>query len=158
MTLAAIRILLAMIAGAFTMVPAASQNPDATPTYGDEHIISPMDEALEIRIQAGGPIVADEFLPTPCRGHIASAPDFDLDYQASGIALHIYVESDSDTTLAVTAPDGQWHCADDDNGLNPALAFDAPGSGIYRIWVGTYRDSGAERATLFISETPPGTD
>ena len=145
---------MAIVLGAFAAMPAASQNPGATPTYGDVELISPIGaEPYEVRLQAGGPIKAREILPGDCRGHIASAPDFDLHYQAGAMPLYIYVESDTDTTLAVNAPEGAWHCSDDHNGLNPAVMFEAPESGHYTIWVGTYRDSGNERAVLIISET-----
>ncbi len=156
MILAAIRLLAAIIMGAFSAMPAASQNPDATPTYGEETLVSPLEEVFEVRVQAGGPIKAATELPAPCRGYIASAPDFDLTYEAGGLPLFIYVESDSDTTLAVTDPSGAWHCSDDAIGLNPALEIAAPASGLYSIWVGTYRGSGAERAMLYVAETPPG--
>lgn len=155
MTLAALRLLLAMFLGMSSPMPAASQNPEATPTYGEEELISPLEETFEVRVQAGGPIPAEDELPVPCGGYIASAPDFDLRYEASGIPLYIYVESDSDTTLAVTDPEGVWHCSDDDMGLNPAISIARPLSGVYAIWVGTYRGGTAERAMLYVSEIPP---
>jgi len=155
MILAAIRVLMAIFAGAFSSMPAASQNPGATPTYGEEVLISPLEEPFEVGVQAGGPIKVDQDLPAPCRGYIASAPDFDLTYEAANLPLYIYVSSDSDTTLAVADPEGTWHCSDDDIGLNPVVHIETPPSGVYTIWVGTYRESGAERAGLFISETPP---
>ena len=139
MVLAAIRILLAMIMGISTSMPAASQNPEATPTYGEETLTSPLEEPYEIRVQAGGPIKATQELPAPCVGYIASAPDFDLTYEAGD----------------VQDPNGTWYCSDDDIGLNPAIEITAPPSGEYFVWVGTYRESSAERAMLYVSETPP---
>jgi len=155
MALAAIRILLAMIMGMSTSMPAASQNPAATPTYGEETLVSPLEEPYEIRVQAGGPIKATQELPAPCVGYIASAPDFDLTYEAGTAPLYIYVDSNSDTTLAVQDPDGTWYCSDDDIGLNPVIEIEAPASGEYFMWVGTYRENSAERAMLYVSETPP---
>jgi len=155
MVLAAIRILLAMIMGMSTSMPAASQNPAATPTYGEETLVSPLEEPYEIRVQAGGPIKATQELPAPCVGYIASAPDFDLTYVAGTAPLYIYVESNSDTTLAIQDPGGVWYCSDDDIGLNPVIEIEAPASGEYFMWVGTYRENSAERAMLYVSETPP---
>lgn len=155
MILAAIRLLLATIMSLSTAMPAASQNPEATPTYGEEALISPLEEPYEIRVQAGGPIKATQELPEPCVGYIASAPDFDLTYEASGLTLYIYVESDSDTTLEVTDPNGNWYCSDDEIGLNPVVVIENPPSGAYSVWVGTYRETSAERAVLIIAETPP---
>jgi len=155
MFLAVIRILVAMVTGFFSSMPAASQNPGATPTYGEETLISPLAEPYEIRVQAGGPIKAAQELPSPCVGYIASAPDFDLTYEASGATLYLYVDSNSDTTLAVHDPGGNWHCSDDDIGLNPVVTITDPPSGAYSVWVGTYRETSAERAMLHIMETPP---
>jgi len=155
MVVAAIRILLAMFMGLSSAMPAASQNPEATPTYGEETLVSPLEEPYEIRVQAGGPIKASQELPAPCVGYIASAPDFDLTYEAGDVPLYVYVDSNSDTTLAVQDPSGRWYCSDDDIGLNPVIEIATPASGEYFIWVGTYRESSAERAMLFVSETPP---
>ena len=45
---------------------------------------------------------------------MAEAPDYRLNYQAGGNwPLHIFAQSDSDTTLAVNGPDGTWYCDDD---------------------------------------------
>lgn len=152
---AAIKVLFGMLAAMFPAMPAAAQNPEATPTYGEETLISPLEEPYEIRVQAGGPIKAAQELPAPCVGYIASAPDFDLTYEAGDATLYVYVESDSDTTLAVQDPNGTWYCSDDDIGLNPAIEIATPPSGEYFVWVGTYRESSAERAMLYVSETPP---
>jgi len=155
MILAATKALLAVAMSSVPQVPAASQDPDATPVYGVEAVTSPLDETIEVRVQAGGPITVRDELPPPCRGYIGSAPDFDLNYEAGDQTLFIYVESDSDTTLAIQAPGETWHCGDDERGLNPSVVIGEPSSGLYSIWVGTYRDGGAARAMLYVSETAP---
>src|SRR5690606_5796329 len=91
-------------------------------------------------------------LGNSCRGYIATAPDYQISYTAgSTYPLIISVLSQADTTLVINGPDGAWHCNDDTNGLNPAVTFNPPSSGVYDIWVGTYGQSTAP-ATLYISE------
>ncbi|TVQ26740.1 MAG: peptidase S1 [Spirochaetaceae bacterium] len=87
-------------------------------------------------------------------GYVADAPEVDLIYEASSTwPLVIRAESDSDLVLLVNSPDGEWHFNDDypGYGLNPAIVFDSPQSGMYNIWVGTFSSSTAP-AVLFISE------
>ena len=153
MILAALQILLTGFLSMFSSMPAAAQNPDATPTYGVEEIAAPIgEEPFELRVQAGGPLDGRDMLPEGCRGFIASAPDFDLDYLAADVGLQIAVQSDADTTLAVSDPDGGWHCSDDADGLMPIVLISSPPSGRYTIWVGTYRESRSARSTLVISD------
>lgn len=90
-----------------------------------------------------------------CRGYIAEAPDFRLQYQAGGVLPLIFrVEADFDTTLVVNGPDGAWYCDDDSGrGVQAALQWDNPQSGQYDIWVGAYSSSrNYEPAQLEISE------
>lgn len=87
-------------------------------------------------------------------GYVADAPDYNLTYQASSTwPLVIRADSSEDLVLLVNAPDGSWHFNDDYSGygLNSAIVFENPQSGLYNIWVGTYGSSTAS-ATLYISE------
>lgn len=109
----------------------------------------------EVSVMAGGTDWLEHELGWECVGYVnATQPDVVLDYAAGDWPLHIYAESDEDTTLIVRAPDGEWYCNDDDRGLDPGLAFESPDSGRYVIWVGTYSDSPAQ-TTLSISELAP---
>lgn len=90
-----------------------------------------------------------------CRGNIAEAPDFRLQYQAgSSLPLIIRTNADFDTTLVVNGPDGTWYCDDDSGrGVQAALRWDNPQSGQYDIWVGAFSTSrNYEPALLEISE------
>lgn len=103
-------------------------------------------------LQAGG---SDEvMLDGPgCAGYInASAPDFDLNYENGSMPLYIYAQADTDLTLVINDPAGNWHCSDDEVGLNPGIRFPKPLSGNYNIWVGTFSDTDFQPATLTISE------
>jgi hypothetical protein len=85
---------------------------------------------------------------------VTRAPDYDLHYTAGAYALSIAVQANSDTTLIINAPNGEWYCNDDANGFNPEVLFDNPQSGLYDIWVGTFSSGASQPAQLRIHETP----
>jgi hypothetical protein len=144
-------LLLGLAAAAVSTV-AVAQDLSAPATYGTvtlETGFSP--DPTTVAVQAGGTLAA----PGGCVGKVANAPDFELTYTAgTTFPLNIYVKSDSDTTLAINGPDGSWYCADDSNGVNPAVTFTTPASGVYDVFVGTYGDTPAP-ATLHVSELAP---
>lgn len=140
-----------------TLLPtmSAAQDTSASPNYGTVNLrsgFSPDPHVVEV--QAGGRININEAVSSDCRGYVSNAPDLRLSYTSgSGVLpLLIAVQSDSDTTLLVNAPDGRWYCNDDTNGLDPLIRFNNPSSGRYEIWVGTYSNSGMTPARLLISE------
>lgn len=95
-------------------------------------------------IVAGGGVNAAN---VGCSGMISNAPDARLIW--SGGQITIGAESSSDTTIVVNAPDGNWYCADDTNGFDPAVTLS--GSGQYDIWVGTF-GGGTASAVLYATE------
>lgn len=101
-------------------------------------------DPAELEIVAGGSIDA---AGVGCAGMISNAPDARLNW--SGGRITIGARSSSDTTIVVNAPDGQFYCADDTNGLDPAVTLS--GSGQYDIWVGTY-GGGTASAVLYATE------
>src|SRR5690606_10515749 len=102
-----------------------------------------------------GPVQASMLNPA-CRGYIYGVPDLRLNYTAGSWPLYISAQSSSDATIVVLDPNGNWICDDDSAGsLNPVVAFRAPTSGAYRIWVGTYGSGALLDATLSISELGP---
>lgn len=136
---------------------AVAQDYTAEPTYETVSLdngFSP--DPYTIYLSAGGSIAA-ESISEECAGFIANAPDVRLNYQAGSLPLYISAVSDADTTLVVNGPDNQWYCDDDGlAGLNPLVWFDAPQSGQYDIWVGTYADASLQEATLHFSEVRGG--
>jgi len=105
-------------------------------------------------VNAGGPLEANVAVGNNCRGYVSEAPDYDVYYDAGSWPLYFSAVSDSDTTLVIHAPDGQWYCDDDGgDGLNPQLLFQNPQSGLYDIWVGVYSAGGGyPEATISVSE------
>lgn len=136
-----------------TATSAAAQDLSAQPTYATVNLSSGFpNDPYSVSVSSGGSIDASG-IGTPCTGFIANAPDVRLNYQAGSLPLYIYATSDSDTTLIVNAPDGQWYCDDDSNGgLNPQVTFLKPQSGQYDIWIGTYASADFHPANLLISE------
>lgn len=148
-TIAAAALIAASTAGV-----AVAQDWSLNPTFGSVSLnggFTP--DPYTVSITAGGTIDATQVFDR-CRGMIANAPDFRLNFNPGSLPLTIGAQSSSDTTIVINAPDGQWYCDDDSgDGLNPSVTFNNPQSGQYDIWIGTY-GSGSDLAnsTLTISE------
>jgi hypothetical protein len=110
-------------------------------------------DPYKVTLAAGGAFAASA-RSADCDGYIAEAPDVILNFTAAGDDLYIYVEADADTTLVVRAPNGTWHCNDDDLGdtWDPWVSIFNARSGTYSIWVGTFTKGSYPSATLYISE------
>jgi len=138
------------------MLPAAAQNFNLAPAFGQVTLAAGFQPAPHaVQLVAGGGVNAGN-LGGGCAGFIADAPDYRLNYTAGGVALVLAVLAGGDTTLVINDPSGNWLCDDDGGGsLNPRLQIDAPSSGQYDIWVGTF-GGGTIAATLQISEIGGG--
>ena len=142
------------VASFVASVPATAQNWSLQPTYGTVSLTSGfLPDPYVAQVVSSGPINASQSIGGGCRGMVANAPDYRLNYTAGSYPLQFRVESNSDTTLVINAPNAQWYCNDDYQGLNPGFTFDNPMSGQYDIWVGSYRGDYAP-ANLIITEIP----
>jgi hypothetical protein len=74
-----------------------------------------------------------------CNGWISRRPDHALDLTSQFQFFRVFITSDSDTTLVIRAPNGQWLCDDYTNGLNPAIDRPSWARGRYLVWIGSYR-------------------
>ena len=93
-------------------------------------------QRFDTSIAAGGDIEADS-LGRDCAGDIADAPSLRLHYGAGGDTLRIIAMSNTDTSLAIQTPSGDWLCNDDAmGGLDPILSLTSAPEGEYNIWVG----------------------
>lgn len=115
-----------------------------------------MPDPWSYQIQAGGQNQSNR-LGAGCTGFINNAaPDITVIYEGGSLLdLHIYVNSNEDTTLVISGPDGRWHCDDDAMGLNPMIIFEQPDGGQYDIWVGVYGSGDIVPATIYVSELNP---
>lgn len=126
------------------------------PAYGTIDLVSGFTpDPHRVAIQAGGELDAS-LLGANCRGWIARAPDYRVNWTAGSgsLPLIVSVDAEADTVLVINDAQGNWVC-DDDGGnesLNPAITFNAPVGGQYDIWVGTYAQGGLQPSTLSVSE------
>jgi hypothetical protein len=153
-TLAAGAALFAMAAAGV----AVAQDFSLDPTYGTLNLragFRPDPQTVNVMSGGGGQGTVDaSTLGSPCVGIISHAPVVRLNYTAGQYQLMISADSSADTTLVINGPDGRWYCDDDggNNGLNPAITFQNPGSGQYDIYIGTYGQNTNEQAQLYVSE------
>ncbi|OLF71376.1 hypothetical protein AWH62_12560 [Maricaulis sp. W15] len=146
----------AAMAAMLAIAPAhAIQDPNAAPAYGSSDVNAGfVPDPLSVGLRAGGAMPASEASEW-CPGFVSYQPSYNLNYDAGSFDLYLSAASDVDTVLLVNAPDGSWHCDDDGagSGLNAGMLFEAPQSGVYNIWVGTFGSGGGyEPAMLHISE------
>jgi hypothetical protein len=57
--------------------------------------------------------------------------------------------------LVINDANAQWVCDDDTNGRNPVVRFEAPTSGQYDVWVGTFSEGSTQPSVLNVSEVTP---
>ena len=112
------------------------------------------DDPRRVAVRAGGDLNGNRGTDEMCWGQITEASDVWLNYSAnSQYDLYLSMESDSDTTLIVQGPNGNWYCDDDTaEELNPGIRITDPASGRYAIWAGRYSEGAPVDATLFVSE------
>ena len=142
-----------------TKGPSTSLNWDAAPTYGSTELNAGfLPDPHTVGLDAGGTYAAATEVGDHCRGYVAEVPDYAVYYSAGSFPLYFTNESNTDTTMVVRSPNGQWSCDDDSNGsFNPQIVFDNPETGLYTIWVGTYSSTDDyPRSTLYVSEVGSG--
>ncbi|GAM98511.1 hypothetical protein U91I_02146 [alpha proteobacterium U9-1i] len=128
------------------------------PTFGAVDLTSGFQpDPHTVSIAAGGSLNAANIGVPSCVGSIASAPDYRVNWTAGSGALPLIfsVAAETDTTLVINDAQGNWVCDDDGGnaGMNPMVRFDAPASGQYDVWVGTYSsEAGLPASTLHVSE------
>lgn len=142
--------------GTTAITTAHAQNAWLNPAYGTIDVQRGFG-SQSFNVQAGGQYPASS-LGQGCTGYIANAPDYTINFQGRGrVPLELSAHSRADTTLVVSAPNGQVYCNDDTNGLNPAVSIHGPQAGQYAVWVGTFsQSSNHPSATLNISAGPGG--
>lgn len=129
-------------------------NYNLPPTFGNVTLSSGFSPDPYLQHLLAGGLLEASSAGQGCAGHVAEAPDFQVYYQGVGAPLSFTVDSQSDTSLLINGPDGQWYC--DDNGaggINPSLVWGSPPQGRYDIYVGTiqtYDEVGYPEAQLII--------
>jgi hypothetical protein len=147
---------LVLIVALAAAAPAEAQNWKEAPLFGTIDLAAGfMPDPVTRTLRAGG----NDRNPVSgagCTGYInAAAPDYSLNYAAGSASLYVYARSDSDLTLLVHDPSGEWHCNDDWDGTDPMVSFSSPQAGSYGIWVGTFAAGSPQDATLYVTEIDP---
>ncbi len=96
------------------------------------------------------------------RSFVTRRPDFHFNFTAGTtfplLRFYVITQNNSDATLVINEPGGQWRCNDDHhhegwgNSLMPVIDFANPVAGRYDIWVGTYDASSHNPAALNVTE------
>ncbi len=127
-----------------TGLPLAAQ---ACPDYGQNGaaLSYTSDEAYTPRahsVTAGGSVDLAN-CPQPGYGHVATAPDFTMQFSGNGMAraLEFRVEGSCDTVLLINDAEANWYFSDDDVTIDPRIRINAAAEGIYDIWIGTFDPS-----------------
>jgi hypothetical protein len=87
---------------------------------------------------SGGQIQAQQSVNPQCRGWITQRPDHVFVAETYFSTMRVMARSDQDVTLVVADQNGNVWCNDDSEGLNPLVAMSLS-AGVYRVWVGSYR-------------------
>ncbi|RTE87071.1 MULTISPECIES: serine protease [Gammaproteobacteria] len=115
----------------------------ADPYFGEESLSAGFQpNPHSVSITAGGSVDLSTQDIGSCYGHAAEAPDFRLQWSGSSNLRIAFTASSTgdDTVIVVNDPNGNWHCNDDLEGLNPGLTFNSAASGQYDVWVGSYSE------------------
>ncbi len=148
------RTLLAAALGLLPLVaPAAQQmRPDARPVGGTLRPTATGPAAtLALTLRATAETGIDS-----CPGYVGpSAPDAVVEWPGGDLRLTT-IGDGFDPVLAVSGPDGQWHCNDDGTSLTPIVDIRRAARGRYAVWVGAWQqDAGQQAITLSAATLPP---
>jgi hypothetical protein len=134
-------------------------DPDAEPSFGSEILqrgFTP--DPFRVEVTGGGS--ADTAVMEMHCGFTSANPAFSFVLRggASESFLRIYFISDDDTdsTLIVHAPQGEWMCSDNYTygaGLDPVIEFEFGPSGEYDIWVGTHESGSQSPGSLYVTQS-----
>ncbi len=115
-----------------------------------------MPDPKMVAVVSGGSIDARALgLGPGCVGWVTRQPDLIVQLTGPTASLRFYaVATDgTDVTLLVNTPVGAWRCNDDSfGGTNPTVDLGNGQPGQYEVWVGSFRQAQAARATLHITE------
>ena len=105
-----------------------------------------VERSLDVRGEISNPVVG-----SACSGMLTPSPTLSARLEGEG-PFTLFARADADLVMTVRTASGGWFCSDDASGLNPAVEL-ADG-GEVSVWVGTYGDAGAIRATVELHRAP----
>ena len=127
-------------------------DPDARSLFGSATLESGFSpDPYRTEVTAGGSVDTAGF--SPACGYTSYHPIFVLDWQGGDtepfLRIFFTPDDDTDTTLLVHTPEGEWLC--EEGGTDPVLDLPSAPSGEYAIWVGTQQDEMPTAGRLFIT-------
>lgn len=138
-------------------------NPRGRPNYGTRPLgpgFTP--DPISVPVLSGGNVnVSALGIGQGCTGYASPNPDFQFTLMAPTLFMRIFVDAgQEDTTLIIARADGGWSCADDTYGVNPGIDLVNAQTGVYNVWVGSYREGERVRGTFAVTGQrnihPPG--
>ncbi|TFH73418.1 serine protease [Gammaproteobacteria bacterium LSUCC0112] len=147
--------LVASWSGVDSSIAASELNILQEPGFGSVTLApSELGEPFFAELISGGSVDVS-YLGNNCVGFAASNPDYRIaltDDMTDMTILFLAEDEGADTTLIVNAPDGRWHCNDDesDDSRDPGLLFTNATSGQYDIWIGSYDQNDAVSGVLAV--------
>lgn len=106
----------------------------------------------ETEVSVGG-TVPNPVAGDACAGFVSASPS--ASFASSADVVSFLASSDSDLTMTVRTPSGDWYCSDDYDGLYPGIEVSSGGDGEYSIWLGTFSPlTTRESAQLLVREGP----
>ena len=140
-------------------LPTTATGPDPArdATYG-EATLAPFFQPSPFAVQflGGGRSQAADFIAAaPCHGFAAEAPDFSIILSEAFSQLTFALHSPADMTLIINGADGQWHCADKQGTVDPAVSFRNAPAGLYDIWVGSVDEGNYAASIVYAFESEP---
>jgi hypothetical protein len=130
------------------------------PNFGEVQLVTGfLPDPLTIDVISGGDIdVRAMNYGNDCAGYATSAPDYRVYWSGEADIVYVYFlaeEEGQDTTLVINDPGGNWICNDDYSGRNPLVKLEAPMTGQYDIWVGSYSSGEIITGRLYVTEIEP---
>lgn len=132
----------------------ATLNFSLPPNFGSQSLTAGfVPDPFTVNITSGGPVNVS-YLGGGCTGWATSAPDFSVNYTAGVFPLlRFYFIGAGDTTMVIRTPGGSYVCNDDSFGtLHPTIDFNAPASGRYDVWIGSFAEGAFHAGMLHVTE------
>lgn len=111
---------------------------------------------LQKTVDMKGSVMEQNTLGNECPGYVGSVttPNAIISVRGVTSSLEFIGRTTDDGVLTVVAPDGTVHCNDDTYGLQPAVNFQEPKDGDYRVFMGFYRQSDSSSMALELRPGP----
>jgi hypothetical protein len=136
--------ILAVLVGLSLATGAIASSPSPAPKAQDTLLVLSPSFSPDPQV-TNGVSGGDRFTPNCGYVNALAQPNHVITLTQPFTFLQASVQAEGDVTLLIETPSGRLICSDDVNGLMPEISGEAP-AGTYKIWVGDYGDSAANKA------------